>query len=503
MQEFDLVVIGGGINGAGVARDASGRGLSVLLCEKDDLAQATSSSSTKLIHGGLRYLEFFHFNLVRESLREREILLNSMPHIIWPLRFILPHHNGLRPAWLLRLGLFLYDHIGGRKLLPATKKINLKNHESGNPLKKNFSVAFEYSDCWVEDSRMVILNAKDAKLKGATIKTHTSFENAKRKDDLWEITLRDNKTSIKKTIISKSIVNCAGPWVTNVIGEKLNEKNDIGIRLIKGSHVITKKLFKKNHNYIFQNSDGRIVFAIPYESDFTLIGTTDIEYEGDPGEVRCSLEEKKYLVESVSNYLSNPVSTNDIVHTYSGVRPLFNDNKTKAQNVTRDYVIKTNSQNRKAPLINVFGGKITTYRILAEKVMNELKPYFSNLEKKWTKNSNLPGGNFNPNEFDELVKEIMDKYKYLDKKWAIRLLRAYGKDSFDILNNSLKIEDLGINFGWNLTEKEILWMVENEFAETTEDILWRRSKLGLRFSHDQVKYLENWLKDNIKIHTHY
>jgi len=496
MQKFDLVVIGGGINGTGVARDAAGRGLSVLLCEKDDLAQATSSSSTKLIHGGLRYLEFFHFKLVRESLREREILLRSMPHIIWPLRFTLPHHRGLRPSWLLRLGLFIYDHIGGRKLLPPTKKINLKKHKTGIPLKDKFSIGFEYSDCWVEDSRMVALNASDAKNNGAVIKTRTTFERATRNNDVWDIIL-DSQNGNKQKITSSAIVNCSGPWVTNVIESNLQQKNSTETRLIKGSHIITKKLFDNDSNYIFQNSDGRIIFAIPYETDFTLIGTTDIEYEGDPNKAKCSLEEKKYLIESISEYLDVQVDINDIVHTYSGVRPLFNDNKSEAQNVTRDYVVKADSNNGKTPLISVFGGKITTYRILAEKVIDELKPYFKNIKNNWTKDSFLPGGNFDPNEVSKLVNSILDKYNFIDEKWAIRLVKAYGTNAIHILNESNTVEDLGINFGWNLTEKEVLWLINMEFAKSAEDILWRRSKLGLRFSDDQVKYLENWLKDNI------
>ena len=496
MQKFDLVVIGGGINGTGVARDAAGRGLSVLLCEKDDLAQATSSSSTKLIHGGLRYLEFFHFKLVRESLREREILLKSMPHIIWPLRFTLPHHRGLRPSWLLRLGLFIYDHMGGRKLLPPTKKINLKKHKTGIPLKDKFSIGFEYSDCWVEDSRMVALNASDAKNNGAVIKTRTTFERATRNNDVWDIIL-DSQNGNKQKITSSAIINCSGPWVTSVIESNLQQKNSTEIRLIKGSHIITKKLFDNDSNYIFQNSDGRIIFAIPYETDFTLIGTTDIEYEGDPNKAKCSLEEKKYLIESISEYLDVQVDINDIVHTYSGVRPLFNDNKSEAQNVTRDYVIKADSNNGKTPLISVFGGKITTYRILAEKVIDELKPYFKNIKNNWTKDSYLPGGNFDPDEVSKLVNSILDKYNFIDEKWAIRLVKAYGTNAIDILNESNTVEDLGINFGWNLTEKEVLWLINMEFAKSAEDILWRRSKLGLRFSDDQVKYLENWLKDNI------
>ncbi len=496
MQKFDLVVIGGGINGTGVARDAAGRGLSVLLCEKDDLAQATSSSSTKLIHGGLRYLEFFHFKLVRESLREREILLKSMPHIIWPLRFTLPHHRGLRPSWLLRLGLFIYDHMGGRKLLPPTKKINLKKHKTGIPLKDKFSIGFEYSDCWVEDSRMVALNASDAKNNGAVIKTRTTFERATRNNDVWDIIL-DSQNGNKQKITSSAIINCSGPWVTSVIESNLQQKNSTETRLIKGSHIITKKLFDNDSNYIFQNSDGRIIFAIPYETDFTLIGTTDIEYEGDPNKAKCSLEEKKYLIESISEYLDVQVDINDIVHTYSGVRPLFNDNKSEAQNVTRDYVIKADSNNGKTPLISVFGGKITTYRILAETVIDELKPYFKNIKNNWTRDSYLPGGNFDPNEVSKLVNSILDKYNFIDEKWAIRLVKAYGTNAIDILNESNTVEDLGINFGWNLTEKEVLWLINMEFAKSAEDILWRRSKLGLRFSDDQVKYLENWLKDNI------
>lgn len=498
MQKVDLLVIGGGINGSGVARDAAGRGLKVILCEKDDLAQATSSSSTKLIHGGLRYLEFLHFKLVRESLREREILLNSMPHIIWPLRFILPHHKGLRPIWLLRLGLFIYDHIGGRKLLPSTKTINLKKHLAGVPLKDKFSVGFEYSDCWVEDSRMVVLNAIDAKNNNAEILTHTSFIGAKRRNNIWEVELINNRTKEKISIISKAIVNCAGPWVIKIIENNLKLKSDLGIRLVKGSHIVTNKIFDNEINYIFQNKDGRIIFAIPYEKDFTLIGTTDIEFHGDTDDISCSEEEKDYLINAISEYINNPLCKNDIVYSYSGVRPLFNDNKSKAQNVTRDYVIKTTDIDNKAPLVNVFGGKITTYRILAEKVLNELTPYFENLGKNWTKDSNLPGGDFNPGDFDTLLRKALNTYNFLTDNWAERIIRAYGTKIFEIYKDTENLHDLGINFGWNLTEIEVIWLIENEFVESADDILWRRSKIGLRVSIEQTQQLDKWIKSYIK-----
>lgn len=491
MDEFDLLIIGGGINGSGVARDAAGRGLRVLLCEKDDLAQATSSSSTKLIHGGLRYLENFDFKLVRESLVERETLLKSMPHIIWPLRFILPHHSGLRPYWLIRLGLLFYDYLGSRKILKGTKSINLLEHKSGDALKNVFTKGFEYSDCWVDDSRMVLLNARDAKRLGAKISTRTSFKSAEREDDFWNIKLLNERSKQTIQVKTKAIINCAGPWVQNIIENSFNNVTKSSLRLIRGSHIVTKNLFENKFNYIFQNSDGRVIFVIPYEEDFTLIGTTDVEHT-NLDKIFCTEEEKEYLINAINNYFNFKADKKDIVWSFSGVRPLFDDQKASPQKITRDYVIKTNDKQSKLPLVNVFGGKITTYRKLSEKVLNELKPYM-NINKKWTKESKLPGGDFEADKFHKLVKEISLKYKFLGQLWAYRLIRSYGTEAENILGESETLTDLGENFGWNLTEKEVIWLIENEWAETTDDILWRRSKIGLRLEKNQVKKLEAFL----------
>tara|TARA_Y100001970_G_scaffold71790_1_gene91125 strand:- start:5854 stop:7368 length:1515 start_codon:yes stop_codon:yes gene_type:complete len=492
-EEFDLLIIGGGINGTGVARDASGRGLRVLLCEKDDLAQGTSSSSTKLVHGGLRYLENFDFKLVRESLVERETLLKSMPHIIWPLRFILPHHSGLRPYWLIRLGLLFYDYLGARKILKGTKSINFFDHESGKPLRENFTKGFEYSDCWVDDSRMVVLNSRDAKENGAKILTRTLFDSAERSKDFWNINLinQRNKKNIK--IKARSIINCAGPWVQKIIENNFNNVTQSSLRLIRGSHIVTKKLISKKYNYIFQNSDGRVIFVIPYEDDYTLIGTTDVEHH-NLDQIICTDEEKEYLLNSINKYFNFKAEKKDIVWSFSGVRPLFDDQKTSLQKVTRDYVIKTIDENSKLPLVNVFGGKITTYRKLSEKVINELKPYL-NIKNNWTKNSKLPGGNFEVNCFENIVNDLKLKYTFLDDKWSNRLVRSYGTEAFDILADSESILDLGINFGWNLTEKEVIWLIENEWAESSDDILWRRSKIGLRLNKKEVQKLDSYLNN--------
>ena len=490
---FDLFVIGGGVNGCGIARDAVGRNLSVALCEQNDLAQGTSSASTKLIHGGLRYLEHFEFKLVRESLIEREVLLNSMPHISWPLRFTLPHHSGLRPAWLLRLGLFLYDHLGGRKQLPATKTIKLRKHASGLPLKKDFSLGFEYSDCWVEDSRLVVLTAKDAMTRGARILTRTTFISGVRKNNYWLIKVKDNRDDSIHIFHSKALVNCSGPWIKNVLAKGIKKNTTSAIRLVRGSHIVTKKLFPESNNYIFQNSDGRIIFAIPYENDFTLIGTTDIDHKEDIDKAICSDEEKVYLTKSASEYFKNSIGLNDIVWTFSGIRPLFDDNSSSAQKATRDYRIETTAINGSLPLTNVFGGKITTYRKLAEAVMVELKPFFNSLGPSWTKESTLPGGDFLISELPSLIIQLQKTFPFLDKKWAKRLIRAYGTDAFSVLKGCSKKTHLGKVFGWNLTEKEVRWLMENEWAETAEDILWRRSKVGLRLSMNEINELSSWI----------
>jgi len=490
---YDLAIIGGGINGCGIARDAAGRGLKVLLCEKDDLAQATSSASTKLFHGGLRYLEYYEFRLVREALMERENLLFAMPHISWPMRFVLPHHSGLRPAWLLRLGLFLYDHIGGRKLLPATKTLRLDSHPVGKPLKDSFAKAFEYSDCWVEDSRLVVLNARDAKARGAEILTRTRCESGERQGEHWTLSLRDTRTDEIRTIRTGAVVNAGGPWVEDILRGKLRRNSSDGVRLVRGSHIVTKRLFEHDQPYIFQQSDGRIVFAIPYETDYTLIGTTDAEHEGDPGTAHCTPEEADYLRRAASEYLIRPIKPEDIVWTYSGVRPLYDDGASSATEATRDYVLTLDEEAGRTPLLNIFGGKITTYRKLAESALEKLGPFLPECRDPWTCRVALPGGDMPVDGTPALVTRLRDAHPFLSDPWALRLIRAYGTDAATILAGARTAADMGRDFGATLSEREVRWLMENEWARTADDILWRRSKLGLRMTAEESAALDEWV----------
>ncbi len=491
---YDILVIGGGINGCGIARDAAGRGLSVLLCEKDDLAQATSSASTKLFHGGLRYLEYYEFRLVREALIEREILLKAMPHISWPMRFVLPHHNGLRPSWLLRLGLFLYDHLGGRKILPPTETLNLRTHVAGKPLKNLYVKGFEYSDCWVEDSRLVVLNARDAEARGATIKTRTRVEGARRTDGLWSIDLKDTWSQETSQVQAKAIINCGGPWVSEILHDRIHEQSKDGVRLVRGSHIVTKKLFDHDKSYIFQQSDGRIIFAIPYEDDFTLIGTTDVDHIGDPKDAICTPEETEYLTQAASEYFEKPVTPADVVWTFSGVRPLYDDNASSATEATRDYVLKIRDDKGHAPLLNVFGGKITTYRKLAEAAIAEIKGYFPTLGKPWTASQSLPGGDFPVDGAARLALDLGVAYPFASDRLLVRLVKAYGKDAYHVLGDAKSEDDLGHLFGWDLYQREVQWLMDHEYACTADDIIWRRSKLGLRLTQEEVASLEHWMQ---------
>ncbi len=491
---FDVLVIGGGVNGCGIARDAAGRGLSVLLCEKDDLAQATSSASTKLFHGGLRYLEYYEFRLVREALVEREILLRAMPHISWPMRFVLPHHSGLRPSWLLRLGLFLYDHLGGRKILPPTETLDLTTHETGEPLKKRYIKGFEYSDCWVEDSRLVVLNARDAERLGAKIQSRTLVESATRENDRWHVRLRDTRTGEASEIEAKAVINCGGPWVSEILHGRMHEKSKDKVRLVRGSHIVTRKLFDHEKSYIFQQSDGRIIFAIPYEDDFTLIGTTDVDHTGDPKDAVCTPEEVAYLTEAASAYFAQPVTAEDVVWTFSGVRSLYDDNASSATEATRDYVLKIRDEQGRLPLLNVFGGKITTYRKLAEAALAQMKPYFPNMSRNWTAAVSLPGGDFPVNGAGRLAIDLSAKYPFLTDRFVVRLVKSYGTDAFLILRDAKSISDLGLLFGWDLYEREVHWLMQHEYAQTAEDIVWRRSKLGLRLNPSEIDALDQWMQ---------
>lgn len=490
---FDLAIIGGGVNGCGIARDAAGRGASVVLFEQNDLASATSSASTKLIHGGLRYLEHYEFRLVREALMEREVLWRMAPHIIRPLRFVLPHHQGLRPAWLLRLGLFLYDHLGGRKLLPPTRTLDLGREPAGRPLKDDHAKAFEYSDCWVEDSRLVVLNAADAVAQGAEIRTGSKVVSAERRDGLWRIeTEHDGR---RESIQAKALINAAGPWVGSVLNGVVRANTKAAVRMVQGSHIVVRKLYDHDRCYIFQNSDGRIVFAIPYEGDFTLIGTTDRDYHGDPSEVAISPEEIDYLCAAASEYFREPVTRDNVVWTYSGVRPLYDDGASKAQEATRDYVLTLDAPEDQAPLLSVFGGKITTYRRLAEAAIEKLEPHAGWAQRPgWTKEASLPGGDFPVSGFDALVDAIGVEHPWLRRPMITRLARAYGTKAREMLAGAQGSADLGRHFGADLYELEVRYLMRAEFARRAADVLWRRSKLGLRLSEAQRQALDEFMR---------
>jgi glycerol-3-phosphate dehydrogenase len=496
---YDLAVIGGGINGCGIARDAAGRGLSVFLAEKDDLAGATSSASTKLIHGGLRYLEYGEFRLVREALVEREVLLRAAPHIISPLRFVLPHHGGLRPAWLIRLGLFLYDHIGGRRILPPGRAIDLSADPAGQPLKAQFRKGFEYSDCWVDDSRLVVLNAVDAIERGATIRTRMQVVSGRREADLWLLGLVDRLSGRPGEVRARAVVNAGGPWVSQVGETVLGVRPKARIRLVKGSHIVTGRLFDHDRAYIFQNADGRVVFAIPYEGDFTLIGTTDIDYEGDPGAPRIGDAETRYLCAAVSQYFAVPVTPADVVHSYAGVRPLYDDGASAAQAATRDYVLDLNAGPAgEAPLLTVYGGKITTYRRLAEAALSRLERWFPDLGASWTTSAPLPGGDFAVDQLEAEVASLAAACPSCGAERARRLVRAYGTGARRIFSGLGCEADWGRDFGAGLSECELRYLMDNERALTAEDVLWRRSKLGLHMSAGQAAELDGWMRQAVR-----
>ncbi len=489
----DIFVIGGGINGCGVARDAVGRGFSVYLAEMDDLASGTSSGSTKLIHGGLRYLEFYEFRLVREALMEREVLWRAAPHIIHPMRFVLPHASGLRPAWLLRLGLFLYDHIGGRRQLPATRTLDMRTDPAGKPLKPLFSRAFEYSDCWVNDARMVVLNARDAADRGAVIRTRTRVTGARRDGNGWTVTVEDLRTRRVDEVRARLLVNAAGPWVDHVLTAALGRNDVHNVRLVQGSHIVVAKKFDDPRAYFFQNKDGRIIFAIPYEDDYTLIGTTDQDFGGDPHNVRISEGEIGYLCAAASEYFAKPVRREDIVWTYSAVRPLYDDGASKAQEATRDYVLKVDAPHGAAPLINVFGGKITTYRRLAESMLEKIEGLLGHRGKPWTANATLPGGDFPAQNFDAEVARLKSDYRFLDHAHARRLFRLYGTRARALLGPARSLSDLGRVFGADLTEAEVRYLVANEWAMTANDVVWRRTKRGLRMTQEEIHELDEFM----------
>ena len=514
-KTVDLFVIGGGINGCGIARDAAGRGLSVVLAEMNDLASGTSSASTKLFHGGLRYLEYFEIRLVREALIERETLLRAMPHISWPMRFVLPYHSdmrfegstptskilnivmpwmkGRRPAWLIRFGLFLYDNLGGRKILPGTTTVDLTQDPAGRPIKDKFKRAYEYSDCWIEDSRLVVLNARSAQDLGARIMTRTKVLSAHQVGGQWDVTV-ENEHGLA-TIRARMIVNAAGPWVGDIIHNTIRLNSSEGVRLVRGSHIVTKRLFDHDKCYFFQGTDGRIIFAIPYETDFTLIGTTDSDHP-NPGEKPvCTDAEQDYLCGFASEYFKKPVTRADIVWTYSGVRPLYDEGAASATAATRDYTLKVDTS-AGAPVLNVFGGKITTYRRLAETALEKIVPVLGVTKGVWTAGVPLPGGDFPVGDVARLIVDLTNLYPFLDPFWARRLIRAYGTEARTILGDAKTAADLGENFGATLTAREVDWLMTREFARTAEDVVWRRNKLGLRLTLAQISTLDVWMQEN-------
>lgn len=492
-SKFDLIVIGAGVNGAGIARDAAGRGLKVLLCEKDDIAQHTSSSSTKLVHGGLRYLEYYDFALVRHALAEREVLLRAAPHIIWPLRFILPHHRDLRPRWLIRAGLFLYDNLGGRKLLPRSRAVDLRTHVSGAALKDEFSRGFEYSDCWVQDSRLVTLNVMDAAERGCDVRLRTEVTDLIRETGGWQVDLLDKASGETRRVAAHAIVNASGPWVEKTLG--LDEENDStnGVRLVKGSHIVVPKLFEHPYTYIFQNADNRIIFAVPYETGFTLLGTTDVEVHDEPGRAEISDEEVAYICDAASEYFAKPISADQVVWTYSGVRPLYDDASDNASKVTRDYKLDLDVR-QDAPILSVFGGKITTYRKLAEQAVDMLKEPLDFSAAAWTAGKYLPGGEIPGADFDGFLAKCRERYSWLAPEVLYDWARNYGTRIDVIIGEATSMEALGHAFGGPLYEAEVRYLVTHEYAETAEDILWRRSRKGLHVPEGCQMELQEWLE---------
>lgn len=491
-DEVDLLVIGGGINGAGIARDAAGRGLSVALCEMNDFASATSSASSKLIHGGLRYLEHYEFGLVRKALIEREVLLAAAPHIIKPMRFVLPHHQDLRPAWLLRLGLFLYDYMGGRKVLPSTETVKLATDPRGEALQDQFKKGFEYSDCWVDDARLVILNVMDAANNGAQILKGWRCTSAERQEGVWKVELQ-SKTGKHQTLRTKALVNASGSWAAELANSfERSGSNRQTLRLVKGSHIVLPQLYDGEHAFTFQESDGRIIFTIPYEKDFTLVGTTDTAFTGDPSNVAIDDEEKQYLCTAVSTYFKKPVSTDQIVWDYSGVRPLVDDGETDASQVTRDYSLKLSTSADEAPLLSVFGGKVTTYRKLAEQALKDLSPWLGGNKQPWTAAAQLPGGDLPGMSRSRFRKMMQAQYDWAEPEMLARLVRQYGTQTTQILGECISEKDLGQYFGNTLYEAELRYLRDREWASTAEDALWRRTKLGLRLTSAEKEMVAAW-----------
>lgn len=488
----DLLVIGGGVNGAGVARDAAGRGLSVVLAEKDDLAEGTSSRSGKYIHGGLRYLEYYEFRLVREALIEREVMLEVAPHLTWPLRLILPHSPGQRPRWMIRLGLFLYDHLGGRKRIPSTQSVNLRDGPEGVMIRDGFDHAFAYWDVWVDDARLVVLNAVDAARRGAEVLTRTEVVSARREGGLWHAALRDQDGT--REIKARAIVNTAGPWVERVLGNVAGVNSAKRIRLVKGSHIIMKRWWDGDHGYVLQNTDKRIIFVNPYFEDLALIGTTDIPFDGRPEEVAIDGSEVDYLLAILNRYFRTDLTPDDVLHSYSGVRPLFDDDEAKgASAVTRDYEFELDGGDGRAPIVSAFGGKITTYRKLSEHALNLLGPFFPKMGVDWTQDSALPGGNIANADFESWLAAFQNSHRWLPEPLARHFGRCYGTDAAELLDGVAGLADLGHHFGGLFYEREARWLIKNELAKSADDILLRRTKHGMFLSTEEQAAFSDWM----------
>jgi len=488
----DLFVIGGGVNGAGIARDAAGRGLSVILCEKDDLAEGTSSRSGKLVHGGLRYLEYYEFRLVREALIEREVLLESAPHIIWPMRFVLPHSPDDRPAWLVRLGLFLYDHLGGRKRLPATRTLNLRTAPEGAPIKDAFRRGFEYSDCWVDDARLVVINALDAAERGARVFTRTACTAVRRENGLWVVEMQDGRTGIRTVVRARALINAAGPWVNDIVNRVAGQNSRRNVRLVKGSHIVVPKFWEGRQAYLIQNSDKRVIFINPYQNDLALIGTTDIPYEGRPEDVAADESEIDYLIKVVNRYFKRGLARGDVVYSFSGVRPLYDDNADNPSAVTRDYIFELDAPDAQAPLLSVFGGKITTFRKLAEHALDRIAPFFPHMGKPWTAKAHLPGGDIANADFEQFLGDLAGEYPWMPASLLKHYGRLYGTRTRALVGAARSLDELGRCFGKDFFEREANYLFDREWAVTSADILERRTKHGLHLSAEERAAFEHW-----------
>jgi glycerol-3-phosphate dehydrogenase len=490
---IDLLIIGGGINGVGVARDAAGRGLSVLLCERDDLGGATSSASSKLLHGGLRYLEQYQFRMVRHALAEREVLLNAAPHIVWPLRFVLPHNRTVRPYWMIRLGIFLYDRLARRNTLPDSRGLDFRTGNEPSPLKPQFKRGFEYSDCWVDDARLVVLSAIDAREHGAEIMTRTACTSARWAGDRWECQLQDTLTGATRDVRARIVINAAGPWAESVARDVLALKTTYRSRLVKGSHIVVPKLFDDDRAYILQNDDKRIVFVLPFEHDFHMIGTTDIPYEGDPDDVQIDESEVEYLCEVVNDHFTKQITPADVVWSFSGVRPLYDDGSSSASKISRDYILEEHRSGVALTALTIWGGKLTGYRLLAEDALDRLATTFPAIGDPWTATGLLPGGNLHPTGLDRFTRMLTQVYDWLPPELANSYARRYGSRVHTVLGNASSLDDLGPELSPGLYTREVEYLIRHEWACTADDVLWRRTKLGLLSDSSNLNHVEEFL----------